>query len=105
MRKCLLFLLFFVWAVVSAQAQTFINLNGKVTDEATRPIAKATVRLLNTELYSFTNDSGLYNFPTLKAGRYTIEVSAAGYASTAELINIVTNGEHLDFKLQSRATQ
>ena len=107
MRKSLFFVLFFQVLIATAQSQpqSVINLNGKVTDQSLKPISRATVHLLNTAIISVTNDSGFYTIPSLQTGRYTIEVSAIGYASVAELINVITNGEHLDFKLQQISKQ
>lgn len=99
MRKSLFFVLFFL-LLVRVQSQSVINLNGKISDESSKPISRATVHLLNTTLYGVTNDSGVYTFPNLQTGKYTIEISATGYASVAELISVITGGEHPDFKLQ-----
>jgi iron complex outermembrane receptor protein len=105
MGKRLFFVLFFKMLIVQVQSQSIFNLNGKITDESLKPISRATAHLLNTTLYSVSNDSGIYSFPALQTGKYTIEISATGYASVSELINVITRGEHIDFKLQSITRQ
>jgi len=68
----------------TAQATiSFALLNGTVTDEAGRTIAKATitVRSLDTNqtFTSVTNDTGAYALPNLPPGRYELAVSSAGF--------------------------
>jgi outer membrane receptor protein involved in Fe transport len=64
------------------------QLNGTVTDQSDRSVAKATVTLRGTETnrtYSTaTNDSGLYVIPNAQPGRYELTVEAAGFAKTIQ---------------------
>ena len=58
-------------------------LNGQVTDATGSAMAGAKVQALNVSTnitYSAeTNESGLYNFPTLHAGTYQVTVSKEGF--------------------------
>jgi iron complex outermembrane recepter protein len=94
-----------MWMGFKGQSQSASGISGKVTDETSKPIYKATVHLLNTALYEYTNDSGLYRFANVPAGKYTIEVSATGYASMATITLLTTTGQQLDFVLQPVSMQ
>ena len=57
---------------------------GRVSQEATgEPVAKALViqRNLQTNVqsYRYTNEQGLYSFPTLQPGTYSVRVDALGF--------------------------
>ena len=77
---------FLVWMCQdAARAQSSqAMLLGRVTQEATgAPIAKALViqRNLQTNVqsYRYTNEQGLYSFPALQPGSYSIRVDALGF--------------------------
>src|SRR5208282_1600766 len=81
---CVLSLALGITQYATAQATiSFALLNGTVTDEAGRTIAKATitVRSLDTNqtFTSVTNDTGAYALPNLPPGRYELAVSSAGF--------------------------
>jgi outer membrane receptor protein involved in Fe transport len=81
---CGLFLVLAYLQYVAAQATiSYALLNGTVTDESGRTIAKATiaVRSLNTN-QTFTatsSDAGYYALPSLPPGRYELTASYAGF--------------------------
>ncbi|CAN5475807.1 TonB-dependent receptor [soil metagenome] len=104
MRKYLL-VLFLVQAVVVGNAQSLVTITGKVTSESSKPLIKVNIRLLNTSQYALTNDSGFYSFPGLKMGRYTIEISAFGYATIAGLINVTSLQQSFDFKMKTASVE
>ena len=77
---------FLVWLSPDAgQAQSSqAMLLGRVSQEATgEPVAKALViqRNLQTNVqsYRYTNEQGLYSFPTLQPGTYSVRVDALGF--------------------------
>ena len=76
----------------TAFAQGTSSLTGTVTDPNGAVVSGATVTATNvaTNISSTTQstDSGLYRFPTLPVGSYTIKVEAAGF-STAQLEQVV----------------
>eukprot|EP01037_Dinobryon_pediforme_P007111 gene7111-7176_t len=82
------------------------NVKGTVTTTGGQPISKATVKLLNTNLGSTTDDQGKYVINHLENGDYTISISALGYASQLKSFN-VRKGQTLvlDFKLAESSQQ
>jgi Carboxypeptidase regulatory-like domain/TonB dependent receptor len=70
---------------VSQATSSYAVLNGTVTDEAGRTVAKATitVRSLDTNqtFTAVSSDAGYYAVPSLPPGRYELAVSYAGFGT------------------------
>lgn len=104
-KLCFLSLLFslvanFTWA----QSET-ATVSGQVADSAGLNIAGAQVKLVDIDLDTAasvsTNSSGLYTFPSVRPGRYRMEISAAGFR-TVNVTGLTVNvQDHLEqnFKL------
>ena len=85
---CSLFLALGLTQYATAQATIgYALLNGTVTDEAGRTIAKATitVRSLDTNqtFTAVSSEAGFYAVPGLPPGRYELTASSAGPLFTA----------------------
>ncbi len=80
------------------QSQNLFSLTGKVFDENNNPLPGATVKVLNTQFATATDVSGAYSFEIPK-GKYHIEVSFIGYASTVKQVDILKNKNTLHFYL------
>lgn len=102
---CLLLLLFSLVALLTwAQSET-ATLSGQILDPTGLNISGAQVKLVDIDRETTssvtTNSSGLYTFPSVKPGRYRMEVLAAGF----KVVNItgltVNVQDHLEqnFKL------
>src|SRR5262245_26720619 len=81
---CLLSLsLFFIASGAKAQSIVTGAVNGTVTDASGAIIANAKVTLTNEstqEIQSVSsNESGVYQFPLLKPGRYSVSVEKEGF--------------------------
>lgn len=63
---------------INAFAQQF-SFKGRVTDSAGQPLKEATVMLEPDRHITQTNDQGVFAFPQLYAGTYSISVSLQGY--------------------------
>jgi Pvc16 N-terminal domain/Carboxypeptidase regulatory-like domain len=61
--------------LADTQSETF-RIGGRVTDAANRPVAGATVTLMERNLLVSTNANGEYNLGIVPAGIYTIRVQA-----------------------------
>ena len=76
-----IFTLLLVLASLSVVGQEMGVLSGKISDTNVEPIPGATVRLLNTNIGTTTDDAGEFSIPDLVKAKYTLEISAVGYAS------------------------
>ena len=106
MRTCtwkwfsILFSISFVLFVSGASAQTgTTSLRGTVTDKSGAVVAGATVTLdepsLNVQRTVSTSDSGVYDFPALKPGSYSLTVTSQGFRKYEQknielLVNVPT---------------
>lgn len=79
----------FVCICFSCQAQFLIT--GAVRDAAAKPVAGASVYLLNTGRGAVSSADGRFEIQATAPGTYTIEFSAVGYASANKKV-VVRNG-------------
>lgn len=86
--------------VVLLQAQQ-ITISGTITDAATNnPIENATVELLETSYpITNTNSSGVFSFENVAENEYNIKISAEGYLSIIQTINVSTTNNIFDFQM------
>ena len=93
----LLFALFIY--LPAAHSQQFIAKNGEIRgtvygQEAGDPLANTTVRLVETEQSTVTDENGEFRFEDLPAGDYTLNVIAVGYRLLEEdNVTMVKAGE------------
>jgi hypothetical protein len=106
MAKC-----FFTWLLLSlianftwAQSET-ATVSGQVADPSGLNITGAQVKLVDidrdTSTNASTNNTGLYSFPSVRPGRYRMEVTAAGF-KVVNVTGVTVNvQDHLEqnFKL------
>lgn len=90
----------------AAIAQTFGEITGQVRDQSGSAIAGANITVLNTATNasrtSVSNDAGIYSFPSLVPGVYTVRAERAGFKiATANKVELqVQQVARLDFDLQ-----
>jgi iron complex outermembrane receptor protein len=65
----------------TCSAQQLFTLSGKISDKSSVPIADASVYLLNTNRGTVSDNQGNFILKNLLSGKYTIQVSAVGYAT------------------------
>jgi len=82
-----------------------IKYSGVVRDEKGRPIAGATIHLLNTEVSVISNNYGSFLFPVLPAGLYSAEISSVGFARVEKKIQFPQGTDSLIIKLAPSVTQ
>ena len=69
------------------------SLQGRVSD-VSGPVCDARVQVAGTALNTYTDEDGLYSFPTIAEGIYAIEVSKHGYATATPPADItITAGQ------------
>lgn len=90
MKKFLYTFIFFVFGLVSVQAQNSVK--GSVVDTTTAPLPSATVLILNkadSSLVSFalTDGQGAFEVERVPNGEYLLRVTYVGYANNDQLIS------------------
>ncbi len=98
MKQIFTFLLILTTSV-SSWAQNTSTLSGKISDTRVQPIEGASVRILNTSLGTATNDAGEFTISDLPKAKYTLEISAVGFASIKRDVDLATNPEPLRIQL------
>jgi len=89
--KTLLFILLTA-CFTAAYAQRNGSINGTITTAEGQPAQAVTVGIKNTALGTYTNANGKYHFNKLKAGIYTIRVSAVGLQSEEKQVTVPSAG-------------
>ena len=100
-------LLLTLFVAVGARAQSTGSITGTVSDSSGAAIPDAAVTLTNTGTTQSrtvqTNASGLFSFPDLPIGAYTMQISKAGFAtqkrSATELLTGQTIGIDITLKV------
>src|SRR5579872_398421 len=90
--------------VCSAFGQS--SLDGSVTDASGAAVPRAALRLVNSETgesyQGVSNDSGNYDFPLVKPGRYSLTAELSGFKSSQQKDIILETGAptRVDMKLE-----
>ncbi len=93
-RTCALFLVMHLTMTVPAFSQEMSSLGGRITDVSGAVIERATVELVSIDDASHreevSSEQGEYEFLQLKPGRYSVSVTAPGFATfTKENIQLL----------------
>lgn len=91
-QNFLFWLLVFVPIISSAQSGYFIK--GSVFDEDSKPLAGATVKILQTTDGAITDNDGKFELKNLNNGNYTLEVSFVGYSKAQ--IDVAINNQSVN---------
>lgn len=106
MSKKNYFTLLIMLSSLLAWSQNTTILSGKVTDAKSTAISKASVYLLNTNYSALTGEDGAFSINNIPTGKYTMQVSAAGYATVTRNITLaVDKNELITFQLITSAKQ
>jgi Carboxypeptidase regulatory-like domain len=103
---CLVFLALGASALLTAQNVVLTgSLGGRVTEQSGATISEASVIMRNlatgVEQSAQTNRAGLYRFPAVMPGSYSITVGAKGFRNVQALVRVlVGNTTSQDIKLQ-----
>jgi iron complex outermembrane receptor protein len=81
------------------------SIKGKVTSSKDEPLAGVTVHLLNTNSGTATDDQGSFELQNVSPGSYHLQVSAIGFATVEQSIDVKQDGASLNFQLAETATQ
>src|SRR5436190_3013795 len=106
MKIRLLFSFLLAISAYSAMAQHLYTFSGKVTNAGSVPLAGTSVYLLNTNRGTASDEQGNFTLKNLPPGKYTVQVSAIGYATTDLDISLGgSSSESINIKLPDAATQ
>ncbi|MBA4056669.1 MAG: TonB-dependent receptor, partial [Marivirga sp.] len=104
MSRTLLF--FLILACFGAVAQNTNSVSGRITDEASQPLEGVTVHLLNSNLGAATDSQGLFKISNVPAGKYSLQITAVGFATQRVNINAgAGDTEAMNFQLRTSSMQ
>ena len=89
MRKRVCYVLICVLARFFLSAQELATIEGSVHDKDARPIGYASIYLSNTNFFTSTDSAGSFSIRNIPAGDYVIVISAVGYATIDENLQLV----------------
>src|SRR5678815_1031031 len=104
-RKKLIPAALFVLFHFSLLAQKHFSLTGKITDVTSKPVASATVHVLNTNLTVLSSEEGNYIINDIVAGQYTVSFSAIGYATQSQDVSITSSTNSINIQLKDATAQ
>jgi len=79
---------------------------GTITDGNRKPVAGATITVLNTSYTAIADGQGQFHLPVLRPGTYTLVVSAVGFATISHPITVGGNHtEDINFQLPAANSQ
>lgn len=90
---------------ISVNAQALLTIKGTVKDSKGAAIPAASVHLLNTNFTSTSNNKGTFALVSVPAGAYKIEITAVGYASSTQAINITSSNTEINVQLAASGNQ
>lgn len=94
---------FFAFTLYSQQSCT---LSGKIADQLSLPVKYCSIAILNTDRGTFSDENGYFSFKNLAAGKYTLQVSAIGFASLQqEVICTTSANDIINIHLKDAAIQ
>jgi iron complex outermembrane receptor protein len=101
----------FIWSLCIAlissiptvKSQTLGSFSGTVTDQQSLGISDAYVYLLNTNLGTPTDNQGKFSIPNVPPGRYTLKVSALGFATATRSVTITAESQTMTIQLAESA--
>ena len=76
----------------SVFSQQLITIQGNIKDERSSPVGYASVYLLNSNFFAVSDTAGSFTIKNIREGNYTMVVSAVGYATISNNVQIVKNG-------------
>ena len=87
-------------------SQSLVTIQGNIKDERSSPVSYASVYLLNSNFFAVSDTSGSFMIKNIPEGNYTLVVSAVGYATINEVIQITKQGQTpFDLRLTDASRQ
>ncbi len=87
---------------VDTQSLAATTLIGTVVDaESEEGIAEAEVTVSDVEESATTDEYGTFTIEDLEVGTYTVKVSAEGYATAEQEVEVTEEGANVEFALEA----
>src|SRR5688572_31504402 len=93
------------FAFLQSRSQQLITFTGKVTNTQSVPVAGSTVNLLNTNRGAASDEQGNFSLKNIAAGKYTVQVTAIGYATISMDVILKNATESLNIQLEDASRQ
>ena len=90
-RKKDVFLMCLLCLALQASSQQSVVFSGKVMNSSHLPIPFVSIRILNTHIGAYTDSAGSFLIRSLFPGKYDLQVSAVGFATVNQEINLSAN--------------
>jgi hypothetical protein len=90
---------------LSAAASAQSVLHGRVTSDAGKPLAGASIFISNTSKGTISDEKGDFTLPGVPAGRYVLVVSSVGYQNDLETIDSRYPRDNFQIVLRTKATE
>lgn len=104
MTRSIQFFLLLFSIVANGQNQHVIS--GTISDAKSQPLEGVTVHILNSNLGAATDQDGKFTLSGLPDGKFTLQITAVGYASQQKVISSNMEGPAaLSFQLVESSTQ
>ncbi|HEX6223910.1 MAG TPA: TonB-dependent receptor plug domain-containing protein, partial [Chryseolinea sp.] len=103
MKQIFTFLI--VMGCIPVWAQETVVLAGKISRTNMEAIPGASIRVLNTPMGTSTNDEGEFSISGLNKAKYTLEISAVGYATINRQVDLTGLQEFLRIQLVESVRQ
>ena len=106
MKKQIQFTLLLLLTSLSFFGQSSLVLSGTIADASSQGIPRASINILNTNRGAVTDAEGKFSIASVAPGRYTLQISAIGYATIDKYIILSPdNKEPLTIQLSPASTQ
>ena len=105
-RKRVCCLLVSIFTCFISYSQQLVTIQGNIKDERSSPVSYASVYLLNSNFFAVSDTSGSFMIKNIPEGNYTLVLSAVGYATINETIQITKQGQtSFDLRLTDASRQ
>src|SRR5215469_13831800 len=81
MKKLLFCLVLWIPAARTAFSQPVSPFTGKITDNEGHPVPGAVIKVINTGFEVIADDQGKFTIEHIPPGKYTLQITSAGFAA------------------------
>src|SRR5689334_14843739 len=100
MARRFCFSLLNIFLCILVHSQDLVTIEGNIKDETSLPVRYASVYLLNTNFRTLSDSLGRFALTSVSPGAYIIAISATGYATIDENIQLTKGGKiSFDFRM------